>query len=132
MATLQFDLVSPERNMASAVATLVVVPGADGELGIMPGHAPYLTTLRPGIVTATVDGAEQRFVVFGGFVEVSPSSVSVLAEEVHPFSELEPHTLEERIKDAEEAVATSDDDDVHRHAQHLLDLRTLKSYRAQA
>lgn len=124
--TLQFDLVSPERAMVSAVATMVVAPGMEGDFGAMPGHAPFLTTLRPGVVTATVDGAELRYVVFGGFAEVGPDRCTILADEVHPFTELKPHSLEERIADAEEELSTADHDAVHRRAQHLNDLRALK------
>ena len=126
MATMKFDLVSPERNMTSGDATMVTIPGSEGDLCALPGHAPYLTTLRPGLVAATIDGAEKKFVVYGGFAEISPEAISVLADEVHPFEELELETLDQRIADAEQELATGDHDAAHRHAQHLSDLRTLK------
>ena len=77
--TLQFDLVSPERRLASVVATEVNIPGADGDLTAMEGHAPTITTLRAGVLKiASADGVKS-FVVTGGFAEISASSVSVLA-----------------------------------------------------
>ena len=128
--SFQFDLVAPERAMASVKATAVTIPGGEGEFTVMSGHAPLVATLRPGVLTATVEGGEpQRYVVYGGVAEVGPEHCTVLAEEVHPFSELEPHTLAERIKDAEEELNTADHDDVHRRAQHLNDLRALDSLR---
>ena len=126
--TLQFDLVAPERMMASGEASMVVVPGVEGDLGALPGHAPFLTTLRPGIVTATVGGKEERYIVFGGFAEIGPDRVTILADDVHRFEELKPHTLEERIADAEEELATAEHDDIVRWAQHLNDLHTLKQF----
>ena len=123
----QFDLVAPERAMVSTEATLVTAPGVEGDFGVMEGHAPLLSTLRPGVVTATyADGSEHRFVVFGGLAEVGPEHCAILAEEVHLFDELEPHTLEQRIKDAEAELETGDHDSVHRRAQKLNDLRSLQ------
>lgn len=124
--TFKFDLVAPERAMASGDATMVTAPGVEGDFGVLAGHAPFLTVLRPGVLTADFAGGKtERYVVFGGFAEVGPDHCTILAEDVHLFSELEPHTLEERIKDAEEELKTADHDDVHRRAQHLNDLRAL-------
>lgn len=83
---LQFDLVSPERKLASGQARAVQIPGADGDLTAMPDHAPTITTLRPGVLV--VDGAngEERFVVTGGFAEISPEATTVLAERAFPAS----------------------------------------------
>ena len=125
--SFQFDLVAPERAMASEQATMVVAPGAEGDFGVMEGHAPLLSVLRPGVVTATLaDGAQHRYVVFGGFAEVGPSHCSILAEEVHRYEELEPQTLEQRIADAEAQLQSSQPDDVARRAQYLNDLRGLQ------
>lgn len=127
--TFQFDLVAPEKAVLSAEATLVTAPGAEGDFGVLRGHAPLLSVLRPGVVTATIGGVDHRYVVFGGFAEVGPDHCSILAEEVHLFEELEPHTLDQRIADAEEELATADHDDIHRRAQHLNDLRALQMSR---
>lgn len=78
--TLKFDLVSPERMLASTAVREVQIPGADGDLTAMPGHAPLITTLRPGIITATGGEGTLRYVVTGGFAEIGSEGVSVLAE----------------------------------------------------
>lgn len=130
MATMTFNLVSPERNMASGDATLVVLPGVEGDLGAMPGHAPFLTTLRPGIVTATIDGAERRFVVYGGFAEIAPDAVTVLADDVEPAEDLAIEALDERIATAEQALGDADGDAAPIAAQKLSDLRGLKQLQA--
>ena len=87
--TMQFDLVSPERSLVSVPAREVRLPGTDGDLTAMPGHAPTILTLRPGMVTV-IDGAGQatEFAVTGGFAEISGDSVSLLAERGHPREEL--------------------------------------------
>ncbi|MFV0360618.1 F0F1 ATP synthase subunit epsilon [Tropicimonas sp.] len=79
--TMQFDLVSPERRLASLTATQVRIPGAEGDMTVMPAHAPVITTLRPGLVKVTgEDGSESFFAVTGGFAEINAESASVLAE----------------------------------------------------
>ncbi|MCC5958242.1 MAG: F0F1 ATP synthase subunit epsilon [Rhodobacteraceae bacterium] len=82
---MQFDLVSPERKLASVQARAVQIPAASGDLTAMPDHAPLITTLRPGVLV--VDGAdgETRFAVTGGFAEITPGATSVLAERAYPM-----------------------------------------------
>ena len=126
MATMRFDLVSPERNMASGDASVVILPGLDGDLAALPGHAPFLTTLRPGLLSATMDGAEKRFIVFGGFAEITPEAVTVLADDVQPADEMNPETLDARIADAEQSVEVGDPSSALLNAQRLLDLKALK------
>ena len=109
--TLQFDLVSPERRLASVVATEVNIPGADGDLTAMEGHAPTITTLRAGVLKiASADGVKS-FVVTGGFAEISASSVSVLAERAVPVEELTAALIDQLIADASEATAVAVDKD---------------------
>ena len=106
---IAFDLVSPERLLLSTEAEMVTIPGSEGEMGVMAGHMPLITTLRPGVVTLSGDRAD-RFYVTGGFAEVNPKKLTVLAEEAVPLAELDAAALDKRIKDAEEqlALATSD------------------------
>ena len=125
---MQFDLVSPEKKLASGSASIVIAPGVMGDIGVMPGHAPFVTTLRPGVLTATVDGTEQKYVVFGGFVEISPESCTVLADDAVTVEAFDPASLPERIAAAEKRMAEAQGDDVPRAAQYLLDLQTLQSY----
>ena len=82
--TLQFDLVSPERKLASVQATEVQIPGADGDMTAMEGHAATITTLRPGILKAVSAQGTQAFAVTGGFAEISATGVTVLAERAIP------------------------------------------------
>ena len=79
--TMQFDLVSPERKLASFQASEVLIPGSEGDMTAMPDHMPVITTLRPGIVRAKGPDGEQEFVVSGGFAEITATSLSVLAEQ---------------------------------------------------
>ena len=69
--TMQFDLVSPERMLASVAASAVQVPGAEGDFTAMPGHVPFISTLRPGVVVAATDKGEMKYIVTGGFAEVT-------------------------------------------------------------
>lgn len=78
--TMQFDLVSPERKLASGAVRAVQIPGAEGDLTAMPEHAPMITTLRPGILTTEGPDGETRYVVTGGFAEITPAGTTVLAE----------------------------------------------------
>src|SRR5690606_4137240 len=101
--TLQFDLVSPERRLSSVPATEVQIPGAGGDMTAMEGHAPTITTLRPGILKAVSAEGTKSYVVTGGFAEISASSVSVLAERAVPVEELNAQLIDQLIADASEA-----------------------------
>jgi F-type H+-transporting ATPase subunit epsilon len=134
MAKLAFDLVSPERRLLSAEADMVTVPGADGDMGIMAGHAPLITTLRPGLVEVVGgSGQESRIFVRGGFAEVTPKGLTILAEVAIPLAELDAEALARQIKDLEEDVADAKTDEARRTAQERLDhLRELASSLSRA
>ncbi|MGD1869549.1 MAG: ATP synthase F1 subunit epsilon [Neomegalonema sp.] len=102
--TMQFDLVAPERMVHSASATAVTIPAAEGDMTAMPGHAPLIATLRPGVVTVMTDGKSEEFVVTGGFAEVSATAAALLAEEAMPKSEVTADFLNEKIAHAEKLV----------------------------
>lgn len=129
MAKLAFDLVSPERRLMSDEADMVTVPGADGDLGIMAGHAPLITTLRPGLVEVVGgSGQENRIFVRGGFAEVTPKGLTVLAEVAIPLVDLNAEALAQHIKDLEEDVADAATDEARRGALERLDhLRQLSA-----
>lgn len=110
-ATLQFDLVSPERKLASVQATEVQIPGADGDLTAMEGHAPTITTLRPGILKSISTEGIKSYVVTGGFAEISASGVSVLAERAVPVEEATAELMDQLIADATQASAVAADKD---------------------
>lgn len=127
MAKLHFDLVSPERLLISAEVDQVDVPGSEGAFGVLPLHAPVMTTLKPGVLTVHEGGKADKYFVRGGFAEVTQSGLTILAEEAMPLAELD-GTLDGRIKDAEEDVADAKDDVSRRKAQEQLDqLRELKA-----
>ena len=109
MATFQFDLVSPEKLLVSGEVTQVDVPGSEGDFGVLAGHAPMVTTLRPGILVVYRDGGELRVVVNGGFAEVSPTALTVLADMAVPRDEFDPTVLAGVIKDTEDDIAKATD-----------------------
>jgi F-type H+-transporting ATPase subunit epsilon len=109
MATFQFDLVSPEKLLFSGAVTQVDVPGSEGDFGVLAGHAPMVTTLRPGILVVYRDDGELRVVVNGGFAEVSPTGLTVLADMAVPRDEFDPTVLAGVIKDTEDDIAKATD-----------------------
>ena len=124
-STVQFDLVSPERRLASFAATEVQIPGAMGDLTAMEGHASTITSLRPGLLRVVgVDGTK-TYVVTGGFAEISPTGVSVLAEQAVPLDEMTPAALDALVADACEAAAVNPDKDAADKA--VADLQAMRA-----
>jgi F-type H+-transporting ATPase subunit epsilon len=105
MATFHFDLVSPEQVLFSGEVEHVVVPGSEGEFGVLAGHAPLVAMLRPGILKILGSGQPQRILVVGGFAEVGPGGLTVLADKAVPVEELDPEVIAGEIKDTEEDIA---------------------------
>lgn len=118
---LSFELVSPERLLLSAQVDMVVVPGTEGEFGVLAGHSPLVSTLRPGVIVVYDDKSQQRIFVRGGFAEVTAEGLTVLAEEAIDLATLDTATLAARIKDAEEDVADAKTDASKARAQAQLD-----------
>lgn len=129
MAKLAYDLVSPERMLASGEADAIQIPGAEGDLTAMPNHAPFLTPLRPGVVTVIEDGSKTSYVVTGGFAEISPDGASVLAEEAVKTEEATGEWFAAKIEGAEAALemATGDEAKIIA-AQRINDFRFLQSH----
>lgn len=107
--TLQFDLVSPERRLASVKASEVQIPGADGDMTAMADHAPTITTLRPGVLRVVHDKGTDEYVVFGGFAEIGPAAVSVLAERALPRAEVNQAAFDAMMAAAKAATGSADD-----------------------
>jgi F-type H+-transporting ATPase subunit epsilon len=124
--TLQFDLVSPERRLASVAATQVQIPGMAGDFTAMPNHAPFLTTLRPGIVRVGAAGGTSEYVVTGGFAEVSPDAATILAEVAVPREEARATLVEDLVAEAEKALGEATDDTRQVADQRLRDARELQ------
>lgn len=118
----KFELVSPERLLVSGEVEQVLVPGAEGDMTVLAHHAPVLTTLRPGLLDIGFPGGEhRRYFIRGGFAEVGPSGLTVLAETAIDLVELDGGQLAQAVKDAEEDVADATEDRVRDRAQTKLD-----------
>ena len=125
--TLQFDLVSPERKLASLEAVSVQIPGMGGDFTAMPNHAPFLTTLRPGVVTVKTAGETAQFVVTGGFAEVSPTSTTILAEQAVLRPEADAGLLADLLGAAERDLAEAPEERRMAAGQRLRDVMALKA-----
>jgi F-type H+-transporting ATPase subunit epsilon len=99
--TMQFDLVCPERSLASLQVTSVQIPGADGDFVAMPDHAPVITTLRPGVLTVTDTSGSTDYAVSGGFAEITASGASVLAEKAMPAGDVTSADMDAMVAEAE-------------------------------
>ena len=125
--TLQFDLVSPERKLASLEAVSVQIPGMGGDFTAMPNHAPFLTTLRPGVVTVKTAGETAQFVVTGGFAEVSPTAATILAERAVDRAEADSTLVADLLAAAEHALADAPQDARMAAGQRVRDVMALRS-----
>ena len=125
MATIQFDLVSPERKLASVEASEIQIPGADGDFTVMAEHAPMLTTLRPGLLSVKTDSDVTEYIVTGGFVEVSGKNASVLAEQAIPKVEVTGEVIDDLIAVATAALDNIPPEDLDAANKRLSDTRTL-------
>ena len=103
--TMQFDLVSPERRLASGAAKSVQIPGAEGQLTAMPDHAPLITTLRPGIVRVEMADGVKSFAVVGGFAEITPEGVSILAERAYAEGQVDKAEVDALLEEARAKAA---------------------------
>ena len=135
MAKISFQLVMPEREVLATEADMVVVPGSEGDFGVLHGHAPLISTVRPGVLEVIQDNkVERRFMVVGGIAEVTPERCTVLADEAVPFEQVTPEQLAERERAAEEELSDAGNDAEKAIAQKNLavakDLRRAQAYYA--
>ena len=125
---IAFDLVSPERLLLSTEADMVTVPGTEGYLGVMAGHAPLVTTLRAGMIDVQIDGRDDRYFIRGGFAEIGPTKITVLAEEAVPMTELDLAVLDQRIADAQDdEIAAKSDGDRLKASRLVDDLKLVRA-----
>ena len=123
-----FELVSPEKLLISGEVEQVLVPGAEGDMTVLARHAPVLTTLRPGLLDIGLPGEKsQRFFIRGGFAEVNPAGLTVLAETAVDLDELKADDLAQAIKNAEEDVADLENDAKDRAQTKLEHLRQVQA-----
>ena len=132
---LQFDLVSPERMLMSQAVQQVVVPGSEGYMTVLIDHAPVMTTLKPGVLEVTSeDGETQEIFIRGGFADISPTGLTVLAEMAVPMDEMTADKLAEEMRLAEEELSEAADDFArHSAAQKKVgDLESFKRWKIPA
>ncbi len=108
---LHFDLVSPERRVFSGEVDQVVVPGEEGDFGVLPQHAPFMSVIRPGAITVMNGADSERTFIHGGFAEVTPAGLTILAEEAIPVSEIDVGSLAQDIADTREDIGLSKSDE---------------------
>ena len=122
---MQFDLVSPERSLVSTLASAVQIPGAEGDLTAMPGHAPLITTLRPGILTVTGADGVSHYAVTGGFAEIGAGGTTVLAERAYPRGAENRAAIEGHLEEARKVAPTVAAEHKDSHEKFMDDLERL-------
>jgi F-type H+-transporting ATPase subunit epsilon len=120
--TMQFDLVSPERRLASLEVSEVQIPGADGDMTAMPDHAPTITTLRPGVLSVSGPGGVADYVVTGGFAEIGGGNATVLAERAYAKSDMTQAILDQLLGEARSAHEAATPEALDGAAKALADM----------
>jgi F-type H+-transporting ATPase subunit epsilon len=130
--SFNFELVSPEQLLLSARVTEIVLPATEGEMTVMANHTPFMTTIRPGVVSVkSEDGSVSKFVVFGGFADILPSGCTLLAETAYPVTNFSREVLAQRVELAKaDIVASPTDEGKSRASQLVSDLESLASVAA--
>ena len=129
MATFQFDFVGPERTLYSGEVEAVQIPGTEGDMTVLPGHAPVLTSLRVGVIVVNESGqgSGKRIFVQGGFADIGPEAVTILAERAAPVEEVDTGMIDKEIEQAEMARdATEDLEKREQINAHIVELQEAK------
>ena len=130
---VEFELVSPARLLISEAVEMVVVPGEEGDFGVLPGHAPMISQVRPGVIDIHGDGKVQsRIFVAGGFAEVTEQRCTVLAEAAVPVADIDSAEAEQRLAAAKAAQETPDSDDDRARIASMRELRIAEAMVAAA
>jgi F-type H+-transporting ATPase subunit epsilon len=119
MATFHFDLVSPEKLAFSGEVDQVDIPGAEGDFGVLAGHAPVVAALRPGILTVTTGTTREKIIVLGGLAEVSEKGLTVLADVATSLDELDRARFAETISEMEAKLSEKDGSEFDRAIERL-------------
>ena len=128
-----FELVSSERLLASIDADMVVVPGAEGDFGVLPNHAPLMSLLRPGVIAVYQgDRVDQRLFVTGGFAEVNEKGCTVLADEAEPLEDIGVEQARQALRDAEEDVGDAKTDHERERLTRALEVARARAEAAEA
>jgi F-type H+-transporting ATPase subunit epsilon len=128
--TFKFELVSPERVLMSVEAEQVTVPGAEGEFTVLAGHAPVISTLKSGTLHATLPNGKKGIFVRSGFADVTPESLTVLAERAFIVDEVDPRQIDDELDAVEKALAEENDDEARMHLNKAIEeLKALQAER---
>jgi F-type H+-transporting ATPase subunit epsilon len=124
---VQFELVSPERLLVSEAVDMIVAPGSEGDFGVLPGHAPFLSKLRPGIIAIyTGNTVSERIFVAGGFAEVTPERCTILAEEAVPLGKLDRGAVDQQLRAAREEAQIAKTDEERAAAEARVEVAEAK------
>ena len=126
MATFHFDLVSPEKIAFSGDVEQVDIPGAEGDFGVMAGHAPLVATVRPGIMTVTANGKHEKIIVLGGLAEISDKGLTVLADTATSMAELDKAAFADKIAQMEEDLKEKEGDALDQAIARLDHYKTIQ------
>ncbi len=131
--TIEFELVSPERLLMSEPVEMVVIPGTEGDVGVLPGHSLLIAAVRPGVIDIHEGGqVRESIFVAGGFAEVSPERCTVLAEEAVPVADIDRAHAEKRLEDAKQALTEAGDAEDGDTARAEKELKTAEAMLAAA
>jgi F-type H+-transporting ATPase subunit epsilon len=119
MATFHFDLVSPEKLAFSGEVDQVDVPGAEGDFGVLAGHAPVVAAVRPGILVVRTGGSQQKIIVLGGLAEVSENGLTVLADVATSIEDLDRNAFSQQITQMEEKLSDKEGSELDRAIERL-------------
>lgn len=129
--TFRFELVSPERVLMTEDVEQVVLPGTEGDFAVLTGHAPFVSTLRPGVLDVSSANGKRRVLVKGGFAEVDPARLTVLAEQAFDVADLDGARIARELESAEAELAAAKDDEARLRAHTLIEqLKSLQGARA--
>jgi len=121
--TVEFELVAPERLMMSAPVSMIVIPGAEGDFGVLPGHTPMISTIRTGVIDVyDGDTVDKRVFVSGGFAEVTGERCTVLADEAVSLDEADRDSADQRLAAAREALEDAEDDAARARAEREIEV----------
>jgi F-type H+-transporting ATPase subunit epsilon len=118
---LQFDLVAPEQRLFSGKVEMVVVPGTEGDFGVLPDHAPFMSTIRPGAISVHDENSVTRTFIYGGFAEVTPDGLTILAEEAIALADVDAVQIEKQLGEAREDLKDSSEEAEQADAQERID-----------
>jgi F-type H+-transporting ATPase subunit epsilon len=127
MATFHFDLVSPEKLAFSGDVDQVDVPGVEGDFGVLAGHAPIVAVIRPGILTVTSGGTQQKIIVLGGLAEMSEKGLTVLADVATSLEELDRARFADQISEMQAKLTEKEGSELDRELERLDHFKSIQS-----